>query len=179
MLKRLHFLTFLEAGITGLFFIQAVRFLVGMLYSRIAGASAVSALQAAQIPITGPAIDPALVTTEAIFLLYMIALPLITLILGRFRLLIVLAAAGVAVGRLLMMPFGILTPTGAAALALGAGLAYIAMIARHRAQMLPYMFVLGFGADQLFRAVGNTRDLSIQPGFRDIQIGLAVAAILI
>ncbi|MFN8447933.1 MAG: hypothetical protein U0521_04935 [Anaerolineae bacterium] len=53
------------------------------------------------------------------------------------------------------------------------------MIARHRAQMLPYMFVLGFGADQLFRAVGNTRDLSILPGFRDIQIGLAVAAILI
>ncbi|MFN8447932.1 MAG: hypothetical protein U0521_04930 [Anaerolineae bacterium] len=108
MLKRLHFLTFLEAGITGLFFIQAVRFLVGMFHSRIAERQ-VSALQAAQILITGPAIDPAPVTTEAIFLLYMIALPLITLILGRFRLLIVLAAAGVAVGRLLMMPFGILT----------------------------------------------------------------------
>lgn len=179
MLKRLHFLTILEAGITGLFFIQAVRFLVGMLYSRVAGASAVSALQAAQIPVTGQAPDPALVNTEVMFLLYMLALPLLTLLLGRFRLLIILAAAAVAVGRLLIMPLGILTPTGAAGLVLGAGLAYIALIARHRAQMLPYMFILGFGADQLFRAVGNTRDLSVQPGFRDIQIGLTVAAILI
>ena len=85
MLKRLHFLTILEAGFTGLFFVQAVRFLIGMLYSRVAGASAVPALQAAQIPITGPAVDPALVNTEITFLLYMIALPLITLILGRFR----------------------------------------------------------------------------------------------
>ncbi len=179
MLKRLHYLTILEAGFTGLFFIQAVRFLIGMLYSRVAGASAVSALQAAQTPITGPAVDPALVTTEVTFLLYMIALPLFTLILGRIRPLIVVAAAAVAIGRLLMMPLGILTPTGAAALALGAGLAYIALIARYRAQMIPYMFILGFAADQLFRAVGNTRDLSIQPGFRDIQIGLTVVAILV
>lgn len=179
MLKRLHFLTILEAGITGLFFIQAVRFLVGMLYSRVAGASAVSALQAAQVPITGPAIDPALVTTEINFVLYMIALPLITLILGRFRVMIVVAAAAVAIGRLLMMPFGILTATGAAALVLGAGLSYIAMIARYRAQLLPYMFILGFGADQLFRAVGNTRDFSTLPAFRDAQIGLSIAAILI
>lgn len=179
MLKRLHFLTILEAGITGLFFIQAVRFLVGMLYSRVAGASAVSALQAAQIPVTGPAIDPALVNTEVTFLLYMIALPLIALILGRFRVLIVVAAIAVAGGRLLMMPLGILTPTGAAALVLGAGLAYIVMIARYRAQMFPYIFILGFGADQLFRAVGNTVDPSISERFRDIQIGLTIAAILI
>ncbi|MCC6801291.1 MAG: hypothetical protein IT319_00300, partial [Anaerolineae bacterium] len=179
MLKRLHFLTILEAGITGLFFIQAVRYLVGMLYSRVAGASAVSALQAAQLPVTGPAPDPALVNTEVTFLLAMLVLPLLTLFVGRFRLLIIAAVAAVAVGRLLIMPFGILTPTGAAGLALGAGLAYIALIARNRAQMLPYMFVLGFGADQLFRAVGNTRDLSILPAFRDIQIGLTVAAILI
>ncbi len=179
MLKRLHFLTIIEAGLTGLFFVQAVRFLIGMLYGRIAGASAVTALQAAQIPITGPAVDPALVTTEVSFLLYMIALPLLTLILGRVRVMIVVAVLFVALGRLLMMQLGILTQTGAAALTLGAGLVYIAMIARYRAQTLPYMFILGFGADQLFRAVGNTVDPSLSPSFTNYQVGLTVVTILI
>ena len=179
MLKRLHFLTLIEAGLTGLFFVQALRFLIGMLYSRFAGASAVLALQASQTPITGAAVDPALVTTEMTFLLYMMALPLITLILGRVRVLIVLAAVFVAVGRLLMMQLGVLTPTGAAALVLGAGLVYIAMVARYRAQTLPYIFILGFSADQLLRAVGNTLDPSISPRFLNVQIGLTVATILI
>ena len=179
MLKRLHFLTILEAGITGLFFVQALRFLIGMLYSRFAGSSAVLVLQASQTPITGPAVDPALVNTEMTFLLYMLALPLITLILGRFRIIAVLAAILVAVGRLLMMQLGVLTPTGAAALVLGGGLVYIVMVARYRAQTLPYMFILGFGADQLFRAVGNTVDPSVSSQFLNPQIGLTVAAILI
>jgi endonuclease/exonuclease/phosphatase (EEP) superfamily protein YafD len=179
MLKRLHFLTIVEAGIIGLFFIQAIRFLIGMLYSRFAGSSAVLVLQAAQTPITGPSVDPALVNTEMTFLLYMLALPLITLILGRFRIITVLAAVGVAVGRLLMMQLGVLTPTGAAALVLGAGLVYIAMVARYRAQTLPYMFIIGFGADQLFRAVGNTIDPSISQRFLNPQIGLTIVTILI
>ncbi len=179
MLKRLHFLTIIEAGFTGLFFVQALHFLIGMLYSRVAGASAVTALQSAQIAIPSPAVDPALVNTELTFLLYMIALPLLTLILGRFRVLIVVAAAAVAVGRLLMMPLGVLTPTAASALVIGAGLVYVAMIARYRAQILPYMFILGFGADQLFRAVGNTVDPSLSSDFLQIQIGLTVVAILI
>lgn len=179
MLKRLHFLTLLEAGLTGLFFVQALRFLIGMIYSRVAGASAVTALQAAQIPITGPAVDPALVTTEVSFLLYMIALPLLTLIFGRVRVLTVVAVLFVALGRLLMMQLGILTQTGAAALTIGAGLVYIVMIARYRAQTLPYMFILGFGADQLFRAVGNTVDPSLSPRFTEIQVGLTVVTVLI
>lgn len=179
MLKRLHYLTILEAGLVGLFFVQAVRFLIGMLYSRVAGASAVSALQAAQVPFEGTFVDPALVTTEVTFLLYLLALPLLTLILGRFRVITVVAALLVAVGRLLMMQLGILTPTGAAALVLGAGLAYIAMIARYRAGLLPYMFILGFAGDQLFRAVGNTLDFSISTRFLNPQIGLTVLAILV
>ncbi len=179
MLKRLHVLTILEAGITGLFFIQAVRFLIGMLYSRVAGASAVSALQAAQVPIEGAFVDPALVATEINFLLALLVLPFLTLLLGRFRFLIVVMAALVAVGRLLMMNLGVLTPTGAGALVLGAGLAYIALIARWRVQTLPYIFILGFAADQIFRAVGNTLDPSLSPGFLNVQIGLTVAAILV
>jgi hypothetical protein len=180
MLKRLHVLTLLEAGLVGLFFVQAIRFLIGMLYSRVAGASAVTALQAAQVPLEGNFVDPALVTTEVTFLLYLLALPLITLVLGRVRALTVVAVVFVALGRLLMhSQLGVLTPTGAAALVLGAGLAYIAMIARYRAQLLPVMMILGFGADQIFRAVGNTLDPSLSPRFLNIQIGLTVALIII
>ncbi len=177
--QRLQLLTILEAGLIGLFFIQAVRFLIGMLYSRIAGASAVTALQAAQIPIGGAAVDPALVSTEITFLIYMVALPALTLILGRFRVITLIAALLIAAGRLLMQPLGILTATGAAALVFGGGLVYIAMIARYRARMLPYLFVLGFGADQLFRAVGNTVDPSLSSRYLNVQIGLTAAAILI
>ena len=179
MLKRLHFLTILEAGITGLFFIQAIRFLIGMLYSRVAGAAAVTTLQAAEIPFEGAFVDPALVATEINFLLALLVLPVLTLLLGRFRFLIVIMAVIVAVGRLLMMPLGILTPTGAATLVIGAGLAYIAMIARWRVRIIPYMFILGFAGDQIFRAVGNTLDPSLSPRFINIQIGLTIAAILI
>ena len=180
MLKRLHVLTLLEAGLTGLFFVQAIRFLIGMLYSRIAGASAVTALQAAQVPLEGNFVDPALVTTEVSFLVYLMALPLITLVLGRVRALTVVAVVFVALGRLLMHPqLGVLTPTGAAALVLGAGLTYIAMIVRYRVGLLPVMMILGFGADQLFRVVGNTLDPSLSPRFLNIQVGLTVATILI
>ncbi len=179
MLKRLHFLTMLEAGLIGLFFVEALRFLIGMLYSRVAGASAVTALQAAQIPVTSAAIDPALVSTEITFLIYMIVLPAITLLVGRFRAIIVAAAALVAISRLLMMGLGILTPTGAAALTLGGGLVYIAMIARYRAQTLPYMFIFGFAADQVIRAVGNTLDVSMTPRYLNVQIGLTVATVII
>lgn len=179
MLKRLHFLSILEAGLIGLFFIQAIRFLIGMLYSRVAGAAAVTTLQAAEIPFEGTFVDPALVATEINFLLALLVLPVLTLLLGRFRILIVIMAVVVAVGRLLMMPLGILTPTGAAALVMGAGLAYIAMIARWRVRMVPYMFILGFAGDQAFRAVGNTLDPSLSARFVNIQIGLTVAVVLI
>lgn len=180
MLKRLHILTLLEAGLTGLFFVQAIRFLIGMLYSRVAGASAVTALQTAQIPIEGSFIDPALVTTEVTFLLYLLLLPLLTLLLGRVRVLTVVAVLFVALGRLLMnQQTGVLTPTGAAALVLGAGLVYIAMIVRYMVGLLPVMMILGFGADQIFRAVGNTLDPSLSTRYLNIQIGLTIATIAI
>jgi len=43
MHRRLQLLAILEAGLMGLFFVQSIRFLIGMVYSRIAGASAVTA----------------------------------------------------------------------------------------------------------------------------------------
>lgn len=184
MLKRLRLepqiLMLLEAGLIGLFFIQALRFLVGMVYSRVAGASAALGLQALGVePLTSAAPDPAVVSTEITFLVYMLALPLLAVVLGRLRPLIVVAVILVATGRMLMSGTGGLTPTSAAALAVGGGLMYLAMLIRDRAQLVPYFFVLAIGADQLFRAVGNTLDPSWSPAYRNVQVILSIAAVVI
>lgn len=181
MLKRLspHFFAALEAGVIGLFFVQALRFLIGMIYSRIAGGSAIAALQAAGLAPEPLPIDPTIVSTEITLTLYMLVLPMLTLLFARVRPLILTAAAAVAVGRLLMVDLGIGTPTGAAAITVGAGLVYLAYVVRWRLRMLPYFFILGFGVDQVFRAYGNTLDPSWAASYLNIQIGLSAAAIVL
>ena len=86
MHRRLQLLAILEAGLMGFFFVQSIRFLIGMIYSRIAGASAVTALTMSGITIDAPIRipDPALVNSEVTFLIYMLALPLITLVVAGF-----------------------------------------------------------------------------------------------
>jgi endonuclease/exonuclease/phosphatase family metal-dependent hydrolase len=184
MLKRLRLepqvLMLLEAGVIGLFFIQALRFLVAMVYGRVAGASAALSLQALGVlPLTNTAPDPAVVSSEVTFLVYMLALPLLAVVLGRLRPLIVVAALLAAVGRLLMVGGSGLTPTSAAALVVGGGLMYLAMLVRERAQCLPYFFVLGIAGDQLFRAVGNTLDPSWSPAYENVQLGLSIGVVLL
>jgi len=181
MFRRTQIVAVIEAGLVGLFFIQSIRFLISMVYSRIAGASAVTALNLSGISIdsTAPIPDPVLVSSEVTFLIYMLALPLLTLILGRIRPLIVVAVILVAVGRILMTATAVLTPLAAAALVVGGGLVYILLIARWRMETLPYLFILGFAADQLFRAFGNTLDPSLSPDYLNVQIVLSAALVLI
>jgi endonuclease/exonuclease/phosphatase (EEP) superfamily protein YafD len=172
MLKRVfstHTLWIIEAGLIGLFFVQALRFLIGMLYSHVASIASLSEA----------AITPDELTGEITLLVYMLALPLLTLVLGRVRPVLVIAAGLVAVGRALMNADLDITPTTASMLAVGGGLVYIAMIVRWRAQILPYMFVLGLGADQVFRAVGNTLDPSWSPGYFGVQVALSILVMLL
>jgi endonuclease/exonuclease/phosphatase family metal-dependent hydrolase len=117
------------------------------------------------------------VRSEVRFLVAMIALPLLTLPLGRVRWLIVIAAAMTAAGRVLMVSDTPISQATAAALAFGGGLLYIAMMVRYRAQLLPYMFVLAFGIDQFFRAAGNTLDPSWSPNYFNVQLILGIAAV--
>lgn len=180
MLKRPQLYAIIEAGLVGLFFVQAIRFLISMIYSRIAGASAVTALTQSGIPFdsTSPAPDPALVGSEVTFVIYMLALPLIALLFGRFRPLIFVSVILVALGRLFMSSGTVLTPLAASALVVGGTLVYVVMIARHRATVLPYLFILGFAGDQLFRAFGNTVDPSLSSDYTNIQIVLSALALL-
>lgn len=164
-----------------MFFVQSIRFLIGMIYSHIAGASTVTALSLSGIPIetSVPVPDPALVNSEITFLIYMLALPLITLLLGRVRPLLLVSVILVAAGRLFMATESVLTPLAASALVVGATLVYLLMIARWRMKMLPYVFIIGFTADQLFRAFGNTADPSLRPDYLNVQIILSAAAVII
>src|ERR1043165_5723444 len=101
---RLQHLLILEAALVGIFFVSATRFLIGMVYSRFGGASIVLSLDPASIPAGAlGVVDSATLTNEVTFLVYMLALPLITLILGRVRWLTVIAVIILAVGRALLI----------------------------------------------------------------------------
>ncbi|MBK8026279.1 MAG: hypothetical protein IPK19_34040 [Chloroflexi bacterium] len=182
MFRRLqpHHTMTLEAGLIGLFFVQAARFLIAMLYSRAAGASVVTALQAAGAILPDPLpINPAQVTAEWTTLGVLLLLPLIGSLVINLPFMPLVAALVVIAGRLLMFDMGVLTPTAAAAVVFSGGLLYLLAMARRRLRTLPYFFVLGFAADMLIRMFGNTNDLSIAPGFLNIQIGLAIVSVLL
>ncbi len=173
------FFTALEAGVIGLFFVQALRLLIGLLYSRTAGAIAFSGIDPTLIlPGTPIPADAATITNEFTFLAWMLALPLVALLLGQYRPMIPVTVILIAVGRALMFDNPAtagLTRTPAAALTVMAGLLYIALIVRHRLRSLPYFFILGFAGDQLIRALGNTLDPSWTDSYINVQIGLSVA----
>ncbi len=168
----------LEAGLIGIFFVQAVRLLIGLLYSRFASAALVSALDPAAIDRTATGIvEPSMLTNEISFLVYILALPLLSIFLGRVRWLMLVGVVAAAIGRALMVVDGPLSTMMAASLVLGGGLLYLAMLIRSRAQFLPYFFIVGFGADQIFRAFGNTADPSVLPDYLGIQLVLSLIAI--
>lgn len=177
---RLYHLHMLEATLVGLFFVSGVRYLIGAIYSRTGGASIALSLDPASIPAGTPGVvDAGTLTNEISFLVYMLALPLLALILGRFRVISLVAVVLIAVGRALMIAETAITPLTAAAMVLGGGLLYLAMLVRERAQTLPYFFVMGIGVDQVFRAVGNTLDPSWSPAYFNIQAILSAAAVLL
>ncbi|MBC8098371.1 MAG: hypothetical protein H7Y11_02915, partial [Armatimonadetes bacterium] len=170
----------LEAGCIGLFLIQALRYLVGALYGRIGSASVFPAIDPALInPDIPGLLNPSVVQTEITLLVVMAALPILAVLIGRVRPLLMVVTVGVAAGRALMLQPTLITSASAAAITVGFGLLYIAFIVRQRAYTLPYLFVLGFGADQLFRAVGNTLDPSWSPAYANIQLGVSAALVLL
>lgn len=183
MIQRLRSLIDLrqvEAVLIGLFFIQALRYLIGTLYARIASASLYPSLDTSLIDPTLPGlVEPATASSEISFLVYMLALPLIALILGRFRFMLFIAAVIAAGGRYLMAAdVGLSMPMNAS-LVIGGGLLYMALMVRHRARILPVMMVMAISIDQLFRAAGDTLDPSWESDYLTIQTVLSIAAVVI
>lgn len=180
-LNRLR--SIIEAGLVGLFFVQALRAAVGLLYSRLASASIYPVIDPSLVdPAIPGLISPAVVRGELVLLAWMVALPVITIAVGRWRGTLFLAGLAVAASRLVMsLDSAQVSMAAGAILTIGASLIYFAVMVRHRLAHLPYAFVIGFTADQLLRAVGNTLDPSIfSPAYPTIQIVLsAVLALLV
>jgi endonuclease/exonuclease/phosphatase family metal-dependent hydrolase len=149
----------IEAVYVGVLLIQTLRFLIGMLYSRIAGAS---------------------VDGELVMLGALLCLPLLVIALGRVRWMFLVAVVLVAVGRVLMIiepaPIYAIVSAG---LVVGGALFYVALLIINRARLLPHMFILAFAIDQIIRALGNTIDPTWSPAFVPFQIGLSAVVILL
>lgn len=164
MFSRLRpYLVILEAGLLGLFFVQSLRYLIGALYSRIASAALVTAYPVGSYDASLPGVvDPALVSTEVAMLGLLLALPLLSLVLGRWRFMPLIAASLIILGRA-VLSFSLLglSPVMGAEIAVGAGLLYMGILVAQRAKDFPYFFILGFAFEQIMRALGNTLDPTI------------------
>lgn len=164
MIQRLRPGTvFLEVGLMGVFFLQALRFLIGSLYSRIASVSLqITYPPDALNPDLPGMVEPSALSNEIALLGLVVALPILTLLVGRTRYAFLVAIALLLVGRgLLSLGDANVSTTIAAEMVIGGGLVYLALLVYQRAQFVPYFFVLGFAGDQLVRAFGNTLDPSI------------------
>ncbi len=73
----------------------------------------------------------------------------------------------------------VLTPVAASALVVGGAFVYILMLARWRMGTLPYLFIIGFAVDQLFRAFGNSADPSRSVEYLNVQIILSAVVVII
>lgn len=177
---RAQYLYVFEATLIGLFFIQAFRFLIGMIYSRVSGAAVVAATGADNLtPGLSGVVDPARVSGELAFVAWCLLIPLLALPLGRFRPLMMIAAITTAVARWAMIGSPVVSPVGAASLVVGAGLLYLALLIRHRATTLPFFFLLGLGFDQLLRAAGNTLDPSWSAASTLVMLGSGESAFVL
>jgi endonuclease/exonuclease/phosphatase family metal-dependent hydrolase len=177
-----EFLRTLEASLILLFFTQALRFLIGTYFSRIGSASLLSRLQpevVAQLTDTPGFVQPQVVAQEISFLIYMVVLPALAIFIGRFRLVMILAALAVAGGRTIMVADVNITAATAAALTVGSGLFYIALLTRHRYSIFPHSVILALAADQLIRTSGNTLDPTWSTNFFTAQLGLFFVAVIL
>ena len=182
MFSRLRPLSvILEAALVGLALVQTLRYLIGALYSGIASASLIAAYPAGTIPPDTPGlIAPEAISSAVTLLGLVVALPLLSLLLGRLRPALVVAAVVTAAGRGFMLWTGApLSPLLAAELTLGAGLLYLALLINQRASLIPYLFIGGFAGDQIVRAATNTLDPAFVPEASAGLIALCLLLVLL
>lgn len=187
MIKRLKsifpldLIYIIEATLILLFFVQAIRYLIGAIYAHVASASLYLTLDINLIDHTMPGIiTPETANQQLITLACMLALPLVAFLLGWVRPLLVIAVMITAVGRYLMTSNAVGLPdVMGASLAVGGGLLYIPLLVRHRARAFPYAILFAFAVDQIYRAWGDTFDPSWRFDYLNIQMILSVIVILL
>ena len=177
-----QFFRIAEASLVMLFFVQALRYLIGAMYSRIASASYAARFPAEMLGelASKPGYVPVEVVSQEITLLvYLLALPVVAVLIGRFPVFLLLAALATAAGRVLMLADVGITVAASASLTVGVGLLYIVLIAHHRYRTFPIMFIIAFAADQLIRAAGDTVDLTWSQDFFLAQLILFFVTVIL
>ncbi|MBI5960580.1 MAG: endonuclease/exonuclease/phosphatase family protein, partial [Chloroflexi bacterium] len=159
---RQDFLRSLEAASVGLCLVQSVRFLYATLYARASSADLAQRVPNFESLRSVPGVvEISTIQGEIVTLVALLLLPLLALIIGRWRASLPLAVMLVALGRSMALQTADFAIPGAA-LAAGAGLLYLALIIIRRPAFFPSVLLLGFGADQLIRTASDTADYSWQ-----------------
>ena len=180
---RQDFLRTLEAGAVGLFFVQAVRFTYAALYARASSADLVGRV-ADPTTIAGVpgVVQLATVQEEIALLVGLLLLPLLSVIIRRWRWSLPLAVILVALGRSMALQAADLQ-VPAASLVVGAGLLYLALTVTRRPAFFAPVLLLGFAGDQIIRALGDTFDRTWQRNYRldiagqaELEMGTLIAA---
>jgi endonuclease/exonuclease/phosphatase family metal-dependent hydrolase len=183
---RQDFFRALEAGSVGLFLVQAVRFVYATLYARASSADLVQRVpDPATLTGVPGVVQQATVRGEIVTLVALLALPLLALIISRWRISFPFAVILVALGRSMALQSADLK-VPATALVIGAGLLYLALTIIRRPVFFPTMLLLGFTGDQIVRALGDTYDHTWQGDYRvnfgdrfDVEMGVLVSLVAI
>ena len=185
---RRDLLRSLEAGMVGLFLIQAIRFVYAGLYARASSADLVERVpNPAALAGTPGVVELATVQNEIVALAALLLLPVLALVIGRLRASLPFAVILVALGRSLAIQTRDLEMLGGA-LVIGAGLLYLALVIIRRPGFFPAIILTGVAGDALIRALGNSYDPTWQRGYVfdvggaftvGIEVVIAIAAIVL
>jgi endonuclease/exonuclease/phosphatase family metal-dependent hydrolase len=161
----------IEAGLVGLFLIQGIRFVYTRLYAHASSADLVDRVANSEMLRGVPGVtELSTVQNEIVTVAVLLLLPLLALILGRWRIGFPMAVILVALGRSLALQ----TPdfeVQSAALVVGASLLYLALVIIRRPTYFPIMILLGLTLEQLIRAAGNTYDRTWQNDYTYVFAG--------
>lgn len=158
----------MELALVGLFFVQALRRLPGLLLNR--------------GMLTDVPGGTGLAGAEVLSLLLMLLLPLLAHARSRSRHALPVCVSFVAVARALPALAPDVSAVVVSAAVIGGGLACMALLLQRRVMHFPQMMLLGLAADQIVRAGGNTLDISWTAAWIGPQLllsALAVAATIL
>ncbi len=180
---RQDFLRTIEAGAVGLCLVQAVRYVYATLYARASSADLVQRVaDSSRLSGVPGVVQLDTIQGEIVILVALLLLPVLALIISRWRVSLPFAVMLVALGRSMALQADDLR-VPAAGLVIGAGLLYLALTIIRRPAFFPSAILLGFAGDQLIRAAGDTfdrtwqSDYSVQFGTQfDLDMGILVSA---
>ena len=169
----------IEVALVGLFLVQALRRLPGLLFNQAFAAGQVGAMEAEGAGLAAENVNSGQFGSGIAVLALMLLLPLLAHRFARAREALPLCVSFLALARALPA-LGIDFPeTWASAAVLGAGMACVVLLLQRRVMHFPQLMLFGFAADLLVRAGGNTLDISWTAAWDGVQLLLSAALVAV